>query len=93
MLAAVASAQANDERCRQDEATFAAQLASQMAAPRIWWEMPKGGVAAKVPGFTDQSADEGARAFLVAPQKGDPGGSRGLALASLPCDGAYTRDD
>lgn len=52
MLAAVASAQANVEKCRQDEAVFAAQLGSQVATPRIWREMPKDGVAAKVPGFT-----------------------------------------
>ena len=74
MLAAVSSAQANVELCRQDEATFAAQLGPQVAAPRVWWEMPKDGVAAKVPGFTDQAADEGARAFFIAGQKGDPRG-------------------
>lgn len=83
MLAAVASAQANDERCRQDEATFAAQLGPQVAAPRIWWEMPEDGVAAKVPGFTDQSGDEGARAFFIAGQKGDPRGSARAGSCAL----------
>jgi non-heme chloroperoxidase len=74
MLAAVSTAGGNVERCRQDEATFAAQLGPQVAAPRVWWEMPKDGVSAKVPGFTDRTADEGARAFFVAGQKGDPRG-------------------
>ena len=33
--------------------------------------MPPDGVAAKVPGFTDRTADEGARAFFIAGQRGD----------------------
>ncbi|MEQ1497909.1 MAG: alpha/beta hydrolase [Novosphingobium sp.] len=74
MLAAVSSAQANVERCQQDEATFAAQLGPQIAAPRVWWEMPKDGVSAHVRGFTDRTADEGARAFFMAGQNGDPRG-------------------
>lgn len=76
MLAAVSTAGANAERCQQDEATFAAQLAPQVAAPRVWWDMPKDGVSAHVPGFTDRTADEGARAFFIAGQKGD---ARGVA--------------
>ncbi len=74
MLAAVSSAQANVERCKVDEAAMVVQLGPQVAAPRVWWEMPKDGVAAKVPGFTDRTADEGARAFFIAGQKGDPRG-------------------
>ena len=76
MLAAVSTAAANTERCQQDEATFAAQLGPQVAAPRVWWDMPKDGVSAHVPGFTDRTADEGARAFFIAGQKGD---ARGVA--------------
>ena len=74
MLAAVSTAGANTERCQQDEATFAAQLGPQVAAPRIWWDMPKDGVSAHVRGFTDRTADEGARAFFIAGQNGDPRG-------------------
>ena len=74
MLAAVSTAAANIERCQQDEASFAAQLGPQVAAPRVWWDMPKDGVSAHVPGFTDRTADEGARAFFIAGQKGDPRG-------------------
>jgi pimeloyl-ACP methyl ester carboxylesterase len=74
MLAAVSTAGGNVERCRQDEATFIAQLGPQVAAPRVWWEMPRDGVSAQVPGFTDRTADEGARAFFIAGQKGDPRG-------------------
>ena len=44
---------------------------------KIWWDMPKDGVSAHVPGFTDRTADEGARAFFIAGQKGD---ARGVAL-------------
>lgn len=76
MLAAVASAAANVERCKADEATFAAQLGPQVAAPRVWWEMPRDGVASKVRGFDDRTADEGARAFFIAGQHGD---ARGVA--------------
>jgi non-heme chloroperoxidase len=36
--------------------------------------MPREGVSAYVPGFTDRTADEGARAFFIAGQKGDPRG-------------------
>ncbi|WP_309621605.1 alpha/beta hydrolase [Novosphingobium sp.] len=74
MLAAVSTAAANVERCQLDEAAFAAQLGPQVAAPRVWWDMPKDGVSAHVPGFTDRTADEGARAFFIAGQKGDPRG-------------------
>jgi non-heme chloroperoxidase len=74
MLAAVSTASASVERCRADEATFAAQLGPQVAAPRVWWDMPKDGVAAKVPGFSDRTADEGAHAFFIAGQNGDPRG-------------------
>jgi non-heme chloroperoxidase len=74
MLAAVSTAAANVERCQQDEAAFAANLAPQIAAPRVWWEMPKDGVSAHVRGFTDRTADEGARSFFIAGQKGDPRG-------------------
>lgn len=74
MLAAVSTAAGNAERCQQDEATFAAALGPQVAAPRVWWEMPKDGVSAHVRGFSDRTADEGARAFFIAGQKGDPRG-------------------
>lgn len=74
MLAAVSTAAANTERCQQDETAFAAALGPQVAAPRVWWDMPKHGVSAHVRGFTDRTADEGARAFFIAGQKGDPRG-------------------
>lgn len=76
MLAAISSAPAGGAMCGLDEATLATQLGGQIAAPRVWWEMPKDGVAARVRGFTDRTADEGARAFFIAGQKGD---ARGVA--------------
>lgn len=75
MLAAVASA-GGAERCKADETTIATQLAPQIGAPRVWWEMPRDGVAGKVRGFDDRTADEGARAFFIAGQHGD---ARGVA--------------
>lgn len=76
MLAAIASAPAESSVCKADEAQLKAGLAQQVGAPRVFWAMPKDGVAAKVPGFTDRTADEGARAFFIAGQRGDV---RGLA--------------
>ena len=76
MLAAVSSSPADGKACGVDQATLEAQLAPQVQAPRIWWEMPRDGVAAHVRGFDDRTADEGARAFFIAGQKGD---TRGVA--------------
>ena len=71
MLAAIASAPADSPVCKADEGQLKAGLAQQVGAPRVFWAMPKDGVAAKVPGFTDRTADEGARAFFIAGQRGD----------------------
>jgi pimeloyl-ACP methyl ester carboxylesterase len=76
MLAAIASAPADNPVCTADPAALEAGLAQQVGAPRVFWEMPKDGVAAKVPGFTDRTADEGAHAFFIAGQRGD---ARGVA--------------
>jgi pimeloyl-ACP methyl ester carboxylesterase len=71
MLAAIASAPASNPVCTADEAALKAGLAQQIGAPRVFWAMPPGGVAAKVPGFTDRAADEGAHAYFIAGQRGD----------------------
>jgi pimeloyl-ACP methyl ester carboxylesterase len=76
MLAAVSSMPASAPTCGLDERALGDQLGSQVSAPRIWWELPKDGVSAKVRGFTDQTADEGAHTFFIAGQKGD---ARGVA--------------
>lgn len=76
MLAAVSSFPADAANCMADEARLTQQLAPQVGAPRVWWDMPKTGVSAKVRGFTDRTADEGARTFFIAGQRGDP---RGMA--------------
>lgn len=76
MLAAASSIPADSPRCKADHATIAAQFDPQVSAPRVWWEMPKDGVSAHVRGFDDQTADEGARAFFIAGQRGD---TRGIA--------------
>lgn len=76
MLAAIASAPAAGEVCGADQAQLEATLAPQVGAPRVWWDLPAGGVAAAVTGFADRAADEGARAFFIAGQHGD---ARGVA--------------
>ena len=76
MLAAVSSFPPDAANCMADEALLIDQISPQVGAPRIWWDMPKNGVSAKIRGFTDRAADEGARAFFIAGQKGDP---RGMA--------------
>lgn len=76
MLAAIASAPASSPVCATDQATLEAGLAQQVAAPRTFWAMPADGVAAKVPGFIDRAADEGAHAYFIAGQRGD---ARGVA--------------
>jgi pimeloyl-ACP methyl ester carboxylesterase len=75
MLAAIASAPADSSVCKADDAQLKAGLAQQVGAPRVFWAMPKDGVAAKGPGFTDRTADEGARAFFIAGQRGDVRGA------------------
>lgn len=76
MLAAIASMPAGAPTCALDLDGLRAQLAPQVEAPRIWWDMPKDGVVGKVRGFADRTADEGAHAFFIAGQKGD---ARGVA--------------
>lgn len=71
MLAAIAAAPAESPICTLDTAALAAGLADQVNAPRKFWAMPPDGVAAKVPGFADRAADEGARTFFIAGQRGD----------------------
>lgn len=76
MLAAVSSAPADGAACAMDQAGLEAYLAPQVGSPRVWWDMPVDGVSAKVRGFSDRTADEGARAFFIAGQRGD---ARGVA--------------
>ena len=71
MLAAIASAPAESPVCKADAATLEAMLDQQVGAPRTFWAMPPEGVAAKVPGFADRAADEGAHAYFIAGQHGD----------------------
>lgn len=86
MLAAISSTQSDSRRCALGQEQLAELLAPQVGAPRVWWDMPKDGVAAKVRGFADRTADEGAHAFFIAGQKGDP---RGMASESRRfCDPA-----
>ncbi|MBX9883905.1 MAG: alpha/beta hydrolase [Novosphingobium sp.] len=71
MLAAIAQAPAESPVCKADPAALEAMLAKQVGAPREFWAMPEGGVAAHVPGFADRAADEGAHAYFIAGQHGE----------------------
>ncbi len=76
MLAAIASAPASNPVCAADPAALEASLAKQVGEPRVFWAMPSDGIVAKVPGFADRAADEGAHAYFIAGQRGD---ARGVA--------------
>lgn len=76
MLAAISGLGGSSALCGQDEAALATALKPQVGAPRVWWDLPRDGVSAKVRGFADRTADEGAHAFFIAGQGGDP---RGMA--------------
>lgn len=76
MLAAIASAPASNPVCSAEPAALEIMLGKQVGAPREFWAMPPDGVAAKVPGFADRAADEGAHAYFIAGQHGD---ARGIA--------------
>ncbi len=76
MLAAIAFAPTDNPVCTADPAALEAMLAKQIGAPREFWALPPEGVSAKIPGFADRTADEGAHAFFIAGQHGD---SRGVA--------------
>lgn len=79
MLATVSTASRGGERCALDHGQLLEILKPQVQAPRIWWELPPTGVAAKVRGFADKAADEGARAFFIRGQMGD---AHGMAAES-----------
>lgn len=71
MLAAIAQAPAESPVCKAEPAALEAMLAKQVGSPREFWAMPPDGVAAKVAGFADRAADEGAHAYFIAGQHGD----------------------
>ncbi|WP_298193592.1 alpha/beta hydrolase [Novosphingobium sp.] len=71
MLAAIAQVPADNPVCTADPAALEASLAKQVSSPRAFWAMPTDSVAAKVRGFADRAADEGAHAYFIAGQHGD----------------------
>jgi non-heme chloroperoxidase len=76
MMAAVSGMPGNSAMCTMPATAIAAKIAGEVAAPRVWWDLPATGVAAHVHGFAERAADEGAHAFFIGGQKGDP---RGMA--------------
>ena len=43
-----------------------------MQNPQVWWAFPKDSPTRQIPGFADRAFEEGARAFFVRGQMGDP---------------------
>lgn len=76
MLAAVSAMPGSNAMCSLPPTAIAAEIKDELASPRVWWALPVTGVAAQVHGFADRAADEGAHAFFIAGQMGDP---RGMA--------------
>lgn len=71
MMAALAETRHSAMDCSVPIETLAAG-ASAVANPQAWWHMPDSSPTKRIPGFADRSYDEGARAFFIRGQKGDP---------------------
>jgi pimeloyl-ACP methyl ester carboxylesterase len=70
--AALSRLDAAHPACAASAGQIAESLRPRVGAPRIWWTLPPDGVVRRIPGFADRAADEGARAFFIAGQGGDP---------------------
>jgi len=72
LMAAVARLTAPQLDCSQSRGQLAKTLAGTVQNPRIWWHLPGDSPALAIPGFADRAFEEGARAFFVRGQMGDP---------------------
>lgn len=72
LAAALSHLDAANPACTATSDQIAAILKPQVAAPRVWWALPPDGVVSHLPSFAERAADEGARAFFIAGQMGDP---------------------
>jgi pimeloyl-ACP methyl ester carboxylesterase len=72
MLAAATQRPPGDQVCSLPVATLGAGVKSQVQNPKAWWAFPANSPTRQIPGFADRAYDEGARAFFIRGQMGDP---------------------
>jgi pimeloyl-ACP methyl ester carboxylesterase len=72
MLAAATQRPADDPICRTPAAALAAAVRPSVQNPKSWWAFPANSPTRVIPGFADTAYDEGARAFFIRGQMGDP---------------------
>ncbi|WP_428332521.1 alpha/beta fold hydrolase [Novosphingobium sp.] len=58
--------------CQAPLPDVAKGLAATVQNPEAWWHYPPTSPTAHIPGFADRAYDEGARAFFIRGQMGDP---------------------
>ena len=72
MLAAGTQRPAGAEVCKMAPTALAARVGPSVQNPQSWWGFPKDSPTHKIPGFSDRAYEEGARAFFIRGQMGDP---------------------
>ena len=72
MLAAATQRPAADPVCKMSTAALTAALKPSVQNPQSWWAFPANSPTHGIPGFSDRAYDEGARAFFIRGQMGDP---------------------
>jgi pimeloyl-ACP methyl ester carboxylesterase len=72
MLAAATQRPASDPICKAPAAALAAMVKPSVQNPQSWWAFPANSPTRRIPGFADRAYDEGARAFFIRGQMGDP---------------------
>jgi len=60
------------DTCQVPLPDLAKGLAPTVQDPETWWHYPSSSPTAQIPGFADRAYDEGARAFFIRGQLGDP---------------------
>jgi len=60
------------DTCQVPLSDLAKGLASTIQNPETWWHYPSTSPTAHIPGFADRAYDEGARAFFIRGQMGNP---------------------
>ncbi len=72
LLAAATQRLAGDPICKYTAEQITAVIKPQAQNPKTWWGFPKDSPTHQILGFTDRAFDEGARAFYIRGQMGDP---------------------
>lgn len=84
MLAAATRRPATDPICALSSAAFADLIRPSLQNPSAWWAFPMKSPIFAIPGFVERARDEGARAFFIRGQMGDPAPQ--VAEAKRYCD-------